>query len=534
MLEQLRNAASGLSNRRILELFAHVGRIVSSAGSLDTILAETVSLVRATLDVERCSILIIDAEDKLLRLRAASDIPHEEWAGISVPLGHDICGKVALEGKPVLVQDIETSPYSCTAPDGRYPTSSFMSAPLIVKGATMGVINVTNRADRQVFRPEHLELMTGLAGFIALAIENATLIKSSEDLQADLQNIIESLPSAVVTVNLDRVIKLCNLRFCAMLGLNPNTRPVGAPLLSIHAPLLRDVDHMITETLESGLDCINETELHVEAQSVLIELNTTLLRDANGVVYGVLVALTDVSARRELAELRRLDSMKSDFISMISHELRTPLTSIKGASRLLASHSLDTFTDKRHELLKIVEANTDRLTRLVTDVLDAVHIENNALSIRPHHVDVARLVQSCIRVWLPVAEHKGVHVESLTEPALALVDGERIAQVVDKLLDNAIKFTPHGGCVTVRTQHTGSHIRISIRDTGCGIAPSARRKLFTRFYQFEKPLTRKAGGIGMGLYIAKAIVELHGGTITASTAGKTGAEFVVDLPIIEH
>jgi L-methionine (R)-S-oxide reductase len=158
-------------HKRLVDLLNHVGHIVSSSKNLDTMLIATVNLIRTTLNVDRCSILIVDPVNNVLRMKAASGIPFDEWANVRVKVGDGISGGVAASGKPLLVQDIHNSAYADKSNTQRYATSSFICAPLIVKSRTIGVINVNNKSDQQPFHTEDMELVSSVSGLVALAID---------------------------------------------------------------------------------------------------------------------------------------------------------------------------------------------------------------------------------------------------------------------------------------------------------------------------------------------------------------------------
>lgn len=527
----MRDANQHIPAERLLDLLSHVGQIVSSAKNLDTILYATVSLIKTMLDVERCSVLIMDPQTHTLRMKAASNIPSEEWDSIRIPLGEGICGAVARDARPLLVEDVDTSPYSGQSPRGRYSTSSFICVPLLIKGRAVGVINANNRNDNARFSREHLELMTALAGFLALSIDNSRLFMASEGLRTHLENTIESLPAALFSVDLSHRVTLCNGRFSRLLGTPENSPLEGRTVEEVLPAALRSrAVPMIDETAEYGISGTGEMNYSAPSGNVEIEISTVPLTDTHGGIDGVLVTITDISVRREIMELRRIDEMKTNFISMVSHELRTPLTSIKGAVHLLGSSSGEGMTPKQNELIALIDGNADRLARLVNNILDVVNIENNTMSIVRKPEDIRAMVETCIASFQPAALKKGVLFAVDLEACTAVIDRDRIYQAVNVLLDNALKFTPRAGKVYVTlAQRTGT-LRLSVRDTGCGISPEARRGLFTKFYQSENPLTRKTGGSGIGLYIARAIVQLHGGSIIVGESTDVGAEFLIVLP----
>lgn len=517
----------------MLDLLSHVGQIVSSGKSLETVLFATVNLVKTMLDVERCSILILDADGLYLRMGAASSIPIEEWDSISVRVGEGVCGRVASTGRPVLVENIGESEFASDATPKRYSTSSFICAPLVVKGQIAGVLNVNNRSDAVPFDRNDLDLMIAIAGFIGLAIDNARLLSSSEDLRTHLQNVVESLQTAVLAVNRKREVRLCNGRLLQLFGVEAKEAVENRKLAYVLPGQLIDVvSPMLNESLEFGVCSRVEIEFNAPGnEKVPLEVYASPLMDAQGHVDGVLFCLNDVSVRREIDELRRLDGLKSNFLAMVSHELRTPLTAIKGSVHLLANSTVPEDVEQHAGLMKIVANNTDRLMMLVNNLLDVLHLDTNTLSIAKRTEQLGEIVGGAVKPYEQAAAAKGITLESNLAELVADVDRDRYQQAIGYLLDNAVKFTPRGGRIKVELGARNGMARVVVRDTGCGISEEMRHKIFTRFYQSEHPLTRTAGGTGIGLYIARALVELHDGRITVSSKGGEGAEFVLEVPL---
>ncbi|MGI8905988.1 MAG: ATP-binding protein [Candidatus Sumerlaeaceae bacterium] len=522
-------------HKRLVDLLNHVGHIVSSSKNLDTMLIATVNLLRTTLNVDRCSILIVDPVKNVLRMKAASGIPYDEWAKVRVKVGEGISGSVAASGKALVVADIRASQYASYADENRYGTFSFICAPLIVKSRTIGVINVNNQPHQRPFQPEDLELVSSVSGLVALAIDNARLLSASSDMRTQLENIVETLPQAVLTVTLAGRITLCNMRLVRMLALPQDAPTEGRDIDDLlPEPLLSSVKAMQRESVDYAVETRRELEFtSAVAGTIPVEINVAPINDANGTVNGTLVTLLDVSLRREITELRRVDELKSNFVSLISHELRTPLTAIKGAVHLLLNPPGGPATEPQKMLSTIVHNNTERLIRLVNDLLDMVSIENHTMTVvrRPEHLQ--SLIDACITAYKPTAESKGIQLNVKLADATAPVDRHRLHQAVCHLLDNAIKFTPKGGTIYVTLESFEDRASITVEDNGCGLTVDSHEKLFSKFFQAQDPLTRSCGGTGIGLFMARSIAELHGGRIFAGPPSNKGASFTLEVPTHE-
>lgn len=241
-----------------------------------------------------------------------------------------------------------------------------------------------------------------------------------------------------------------------------------------------------------------------------------------------------VAAVRDISERRRVDRMKSEFISTVSHELRTPLTSIAGSLGLLSGGAAGDLPERAARLLTIAHANSQRLVRLINDILDMEKIESGQMTFAMSPVDVAELTRRAVDGMSGLADELAVRFELRTAEELPLVqaDADRIIQVLSNLLSNAAKFSPTGGEVEVSLKAAGaSRVRISVRDHGQGVPPEFTSRIFSKFAQADASDTRQKGGTGLGLAISREIVDRHGGRLWFENLTQ-GAVFHVDLPAL--
>jgi CheY-like chemotaxis protein len=244
--------------------------------------------------------------------------------------------------------------------------------------------------------------------------------------------------------------------------------------------------------------------------------------------YEALLAMADAQSRR--AEEANL--VKDEFLATLSHELRTPLNSILGWARLLASGKLNEAQTSR--AVAAIERAGWAQSHLIENLLDVSRIVEGRLLVAPRPTMVHPVIEGAIDTVRQSAELKGVVIETHLDPKLGAVsvDPNRLHQIVWHLVSNAVKFTPAGGRVTVSVESAGTALRIAVRDTGVGFPPELAQQLFEQFRQGETGTTRPYSGLGLGLAIARHLVERHGGTIAARSAGPNrGAEFEVRMPI---
>jgi PAS domain S-box-containing protein len=253
-------------------------------------------------------------------------------------------------------------------------------------------------------------------------------------------------------------------------------------------------------------------------------------RLAEGIAAWASVALENARLYIEAQEANRT---KDEFLAVLSHELRTPLNAILGYARLLRGGILT--GEKADRGLQTLERNATWLTQIVEDVLDVSRIISGKIRLDVQPVSLPLIVDNSVATVQPAADAKGVRLQTIIDPGVARVSGDpdRLQQVVWNLVSNAVKFTPRNGRVQVRLERVNSNVEIVVSDTGVGIKPDFLPYVFERFRQAEAGTTRKTGGLGLGLAIVRHIVEMHGGTVDAASAGEgQGATFRVRLPVM--
>ena len=233
---------------------------------------------------------------------------------------------------------------------------------------------------------------------------------------------------------------------------------------------------------------------------------------------------------RETTSDREVERLKDEFLASVSHELRTPLTSILGYAEALNAGDFGQLGAEQSEFVSVIERNAHRLTRLVDDLLLTARIESHALELHYEDVDVAALVADCAQSVTPYAESRGVQLVLDTEPLTLRADTLRLSQLLNNLLSNGVKFTPDGGTVIVRTSSEGGAGILEVEDNGMGIPADEQGQLFERFFRTSTAHRRSIEGTGLGLVIAKAIAERHGGRIEFESQVGEGTTFRVELP----
>jgi two-component system phosphate regulon sensor histidine kinase PhoR len=282
-------------------------------------------------------------------------------------------------------------------------------------------------------------------------------------------------------------------------------------------------DEQIIDAVRSSRDSGTQTRIDVERPGRRYFRVVTSSITAGG-EWAVLVVLHDVS------DVKRTDQIRRDFVANVSHELRTPLAGIKAVIETLAEGALDDH-DVATDFLTRADSEVDRLIQLVEELLDLSRNESGEVPLQPRETDIERLVLDVAERLRPQAERKHINLDVDVQPTagIALVDAERIERALINLVQNAVKFTPEGGSVTMSAEGEHGEIILRVRDTGIGIAAAALPRIFERFYKADPSRAGRAGS-GIGLAIVKHAVEAHGGSVSVESELGAGTTFTVTLP----
>jgi NtrC-family two-component system sensor histidine kinase KinB len=366
---------------------------------------------------------------------------------------------------------------------------------------------------------------------MAGAIEQgqAELQQSHDHLAAEktrIERIVDSSPDGLVMLTPQGEVAVINPAAAEVLGLAETDIPVEP--IPVHA-LPGEAGRHLRECLErsAGTEEVQEYEISDPERTVL-QIRQVNLISAGGRSYGHLLHIHDITRERVV------DEMKSDFISLVSHELRTPLTSILGFSSYMLSGRLGQVTEVQRTALESIHRQAKRLSAIISDFLDVSRIESGRIEMKKEHVALPQIAGRVVEDLRPQAAEKQIHVGTIVEespyPMVALGDEQRIAQVFTNLVGNALKFTDPDGRINIELSRQNGEVVCRVRDSGCGIPPDELDRVFDRFYQVEKVVTRKSGGTGLGLAIVKNIVEAHGGRIWIESEMGKGTQVSFTLP----
>ena len=397
----------------------------------------------------------------------------------------------------------------------------------------------------------------------ATQADQLTDLRSPELAQYWLAALIESADDAVISKTLEGIITSWNAGAQRIFGYTAE-QVVGKSVTILIPPDHIDEEPAILARLRAGQRIEHYETIRLTKDGRLIDISLTVspIKGPNGEIVGASKIARDITeqrqarkaldaayaeaerARREAeqaaAEKERLyrqaeesSRLKEEFLATISHELRTPLSAILGWTRMLRLGQLS--AEEHAKALDTIERNARAQAQLIDDLLDVSRIVTGKLRMDVRPSDPTSFIDAAVEAVRPAAEAKGVRLQKVMDSGTVAIPGDpvRLQQVVWNLLSNAIKFTPRGGHVQIRSERVNSHLEIVVSDTGQGIASDFLPHVFDRFRQADQKTSRQHGGMGLGLAIVRHLVELHGGTVRASSAGVgQGATFTVQLPII--
>ena len=334
-----------------------------------------------------------------------------------------------------------------------------------------------------------------------------------------VQAIIKSMVEGVIAVDKDTKILSINPSIEKIFGIS-KSEAEGKLFLEIIRN--NDIAEIINEVLKSGEFVARELSLVWPLQKIF-QINASPIFE-NGFIRGCSIVIHDIT------ELRRLETMRRDFVANVSHELKTPLTSIKGFVETLLEGALDDKENNR-TFLEIIQNHTERLNNLVDDLLSLSHLESKEITLEKKNFNLRQQLEEVIPGFKSQLKKKNIEIKNeLPQDFSMRADKARIEQVFINLIDNAIKFNKEKGFIKVYAQEINGKTKIVVEDSGIGIPEKDIPRIFERFYRVDKARSRELGGTGLGLAILKHIVELHKGDIGVESAEGFGSKFWFSIP----
>jgi two-component system phosphate regulon sensor histidine kinase PhoR len=381
-----------------------------------------------------------------------------------------------------------------------------------------------------------VEALNQFASELRVAIQRVTTERNA------MTVLLQNMSDGIISTETDGTVMSINKAARQILGLSEHTSAEGRSFMQV----VRDheVNAQLRQTLNDGLERVEVLE--VGPRRLQLQVKTTMIEEKDGVA-GSSPQRTGLAVLQDLTELHRLERIRRDFVANISHELRTPLASVKLMVETLQAVLEDDPVVARDFLTRI-DTEIDGLTQLVRELLELSRIESGQIKLSLKATDLRELVEQSAERLRPQAERRGLNLSVAPRGSedsfpKAMIDPDRIMQVLINLTHNAIKFTPVGGSITLSVERynrrsqdnsPGDKLLVRVQDTGVGIPPDDLGRIFERFYKVDKARTGAEAGTGLGLAIAKHIVQAHGGEIWAESEFGQGSTFSFTVPVFQY
>jgi PAS domain S-box-containing protein len=400
--------------------------------------------------------------------------------------------------------------------------------PMIAGGEVIGVIFVF-RAYRSRFSQEDRNLLSAFASQAAIAAHNARLFTEIRQQKQHLDAILESAADGLFILDPSYTFLRANRAFSRLTGYSAE-EVIGKPHAEVIRWLSREPGLSLEDAEAGGWPLTTQATLYVEGDLVT--------EDGGAISVGITYApaqsvdgrlLSIVGAVRDITKFREAEELKSTFISIISHELRTPVALIKGFVGTLRREDAHWDSDTVQESLAVIEEESDRLAALIDDLLDASRLQAGALALSRSEVSLDHLAKRMIERFAPQSDLHTFKAQFPQDFPVILADESRLMQVIGNLLSNAVKYSPQGGEVIITGRTHPDQVIVCIQDEGPGISLEDMPRVFNLFYRSNEA-SRKTKGAGLGLFLAKAVVEAHGGKIWVDDRVDSGARICFSLP----
>jgi PAS domain S-box-containing protein len=522
--EQARAAAKAANER--LGVLAGASQQLASTLDYETTLANLASLLVPRY-ADWYAVDVLDDKGGFRRLAVVHKDPAKaEWVERSRqlytadPEEPEGTGRAVRTGEAILYRTITDEFLASSTRDPEHHQvlhqlgmESAMVVPLTAGGRTYGALMLVSADPEHLFDEADLDFARHLGRRAAVAVDNAALYRAAEE-RARAFLVVEHVADGVLLVDQHGVIGLWNPAAEQITGLSAKDT-LGRRAEDVFA------SKEATAPLSQG-EATRPTTHQVDVNGRELWLSVTGVGFEDGSVY----------AFRDLTAERAIEKLKSDFVSTVSHELRTPLAAIYGAALTLRRDDVPLGEPQRAGLLEVIASESDRLARIVNDILWASRLESGGMHTtieRCDGVEIARSVVDAARHYVPPSIELAVTAPEDAPPISA--DADKARQVLTNLVDNAVKYSPDGGRVEVAVTVAGPRLRFTVQDQGLGIPPAEHHRIFEKFYRLDPDLTRGVGGTGLGLYISRELLERMGGRIWVESSGRGGSTFVAELPI---
>lgn len=533
-----------------------VSQVLGTSLDLDEVLTKVMDAVIGLTGAERGFLVLQEAETGAWRLRAARNYSQETLHPKDMEVSRTVINSVIEKGKGLVTTDAQNDPrFAQQNSVVIYALRSILCAPLLLRGKPIGAIYVDNRAQVGLFTPDDLELLSAFAVQAAIAIDNARLYTRTDQALArriaELETLAQIDRELNTHLDIDRVVEITrkwageveNAQQTWVLLMDANTLLTAYP-----AEPTVPVSDLVTLAISEGTPQASVAGgppyfLAAPLQHSGRILGAILLQRQEPFIISDFQFLNYLCGRAASAienallyqDVQQANQAKTKFVSVVTHELRIPMTSIKGYTDLLRQGAVGPVNEQQLNFLNVIRNNVERMSALVSDLSDISRIETGRLKLDCSLISVQEHLDETICNLGPKLEEKGqtLKLEIPQDLPKVYADPNRLMQVLTNLLSNAWKYTPPGGEIQIKARQEGEAVRMEVTDDGIGISAEDQEMLFEQFFRSEDAAVREQQGWGLGLNVARRLVEIMGGTIGFSTSLGQGSTFWFTLPIQE-
>jgi len=532
----------------IARLVSKLRQAKSPSDSFDILSNELRELTGASYGV----VILVDKDAPYLRIASVSGIDASKIATLpAIHVDEDFRNSVTSKGEGVIVrfENQNDMPEVTKSIAKALDLNTALACAIILRGKFQGYIVAANKRDGTEFSPEAEAILPSIADAIGVLLENLRMNIQLDEVRQQNDRILTHAPIGIFICDSKGIFRSVNRQMLFMLDRESEGELVGTSVFEHPLIAKSGLDALLMQGME-GHDG-ERADVHVVPRpdkALYLHVKVTSLKSERGDIDAILFVAMDVTSKIRLQnqlersyekltqtyqELERVTKMKTQFIDVVSHELRTPLTVMRGYIDLVESEYSSKLDPKFSSRLKIIKTNTDKLYALVENMLDVSRLEKGSLQIHLEPLRIDAILEEIVQTRVHDAEEKKQSLTLEVEGRLPLImaDRRRIKDVFNSLVDNAIKYTQDGGRIQVSSRDEGRMIHVWVKDNGVGIPLENLGKIFDRFsIVASNALSHQVNRLGLGLPIAKGIVEAHGGRVWVESQVGKGSVFHVDLP----
>ena len=515
---------------------ATVAAEVTPINEADVTLRRLVQRIAMILQAEKIVIMFYDREaGELIGIPPSYGVDEAHLKVFRIRATHGLSGQVFRDGEAIIFHDAMTDARTKEDPFGLLHVSNGVSVPLViekrdeenrvVERSTIGVLHAFNKRHGEDFIDEDVRLLERMARNVGSIIANLQMYREVVEEREELVQTFEALSAGLILVSPEGRLSQINGTARAIFGVGGDALGKDARQSIQSEPLWKLLDE-VEQGQEGGKE---EIPVSIKGADYIYEVQAATVKNEEAKGLGTVAIFNDIT------DIKNIDKMKSSFVAMASHELRTPLTAIKGFSSTLLDGIDDDIYGKedQREFLGIVVSECDRLRRLIDDLLNTSRIEAGE-SLKPDYSEfpLTPLLTKVVAVQQQASNKHTVVLSIESElPATIIGDQDKLDQILTNILNNAIKYSPNGGQVTVHAKQEGESVLLGVQDTGLGIPKDQLVKVFEKFHRVNNDDNRKIYGTGLGLFLVHHLVTgVHMGEIWVESEVGEGSTFWVKIP----